>query len=467
MKQNLLLAAVLSATCLANAAAPANAGKPNIVFFLADDLGNADVGWHGSDIMTPNLDKLAAGGAKLEDFYVLPVCTPTRAAFLTGRYPIRYGLQMNVLRPESHYGLPLEERTVAQALREQGYATAICGKWHVGHFDRAYWPNERGFDHAYGHLQGIDYFTHSSYTKSAEPDWRRNGELITEEGYATALEAREAVEFIKRQPAGKPLFLYVPFTGVHGPLQAPNEESLAAYKGKIDGPRAVLAAAMTAVDDGCGKILDALKETGRLDNTLVVFCSDNGGIPPGRNLPYRAFKSSLYEGGIRSCAIASWPGHIKPGTVIKEPLHIVDLFPTFLKLAGGSTDQKLPFDGRDILPVLTEGKPSPHEDLLLNATVPGGEGALRMGAWKIVVNGRDAVSGSLDLVTGEKLKPAKPSRKERGGEKKVELFNLRDDPGETKDLAASQPDKLNELKQRFEAYEKAAVKPLQLQKKQE
>ncbi len=467
MKQKLFLTmgSVLAMTCIANAAAPAKASKPDIVFLLADDLGNADVGWHGSDIMTPNLDKLAAGGAKLEDFYVLPVCTPTRVAFLTGRYPIRSGMQMNVLRPNSQYGLPLEERTVAQALREQGYTTAICGKWHVGHFDRAYWPNERGFDHAYGHLQGIDYFTHNSYLKSAEPDWRRNGELIKEEGYATTLEAHEAVDLIKRQPADKPLFLYVPFTGVHGPLQAPSPESISAYNGKIDGPRAVLAAAMTAVDDGCGKILTALKETGRLDNTFVVFCSDNGGIPPGRNLPYRGFKSSLYEGGIRSCAIASWPGHIKPGTVIKEPLHIVDLFPTFLKLAGGSTEQKLPFDGRDILPVLTEGKPSPHEDILLNATVPGGEGALRMGDWKLVVNGKDAVTESHDLDTGEKKKVEKPSRKERGGEKKVELFNLRDDPGETKDLSAAQPDKLNELKQRFDVYEKAAVKPLQLQMK--
>lgn len=437
---------------------------PDIIFLLADDLGNADVGWHGSDIRTPNLDKLAASGAKLEDFYVLPVCTPTRVAFLTGRYPIRCGMQMNVLRPQSKYGLPLEERTIANALHDAGYTTAICGKWHVGHFDKAYWPNARGFDHWYGHLQGIDYFTHNSYTKSAEPDWYRNGEPVKEDGYATALEAREAVTLIKRQPADKPLFLYVPFTGVHGPLQAPNAESVAAYKGMED-QRAVLAATMTAVDEGVGMILAALDETGRRDNTLVVFASDNGGIPPGRNLPYRAFKSSLYEGGIRSCALAAWPGHIKPGTVIREPLHIVDLFATFVKAAGGSTEQKLPLDGRDIMPVLTEGKPSPHEDILLNATVPGGEGALRMGDWKLVVNGRDAVSESHDHETGERKKADKPARKERGGEKKVELFNLRDDPGETKDLAASQPEKLAELRQRFETYEKAAVKPLQLQQK--
>ena len=290
MKRTLLLTLLLSSLCIRHSSFSA---QPDIVFLLADDLGNADVGWHGSDIKTPNLDKLAASGAKLEHFYVLPVCTPTRVAFLTGRYPIRSGMQLNVLRPDSKYGLPLEERTIANALHDAGYTTAICGKWHVGHFDRAYWPNARGFDHWLGHLEGIDYFTHHNYVKNGGLDWRRNGEPVVEEGYATTLEASEAVSLIKRQPAGKPLFLYVPFTGVHGPLLASSKESVAAYRPAMNEQRATLAAAMTAVDDGCGRILAALDETGRRGNTLVVFCSDNGGIPPGRNLPYRAFKSSL------------------------------------------------------------------------------------------------------------------------------------------------------------------------------
>lgn len=463
MKHIFLSAGILASCCLSSFLSAAEQ-RPDIVFLLADDLGNADVGWHGSDIKTPNLDKLAAGGAKMEDFYVMPVCTPTRVAFLTGRYPIRSGMQRNVLRPESKYGLPLEERTIANALHDAGYTTAICGKWHVGHFDKAYWPNARGFDHWYGHLQGIDYFTHCSYLKSAEPDWYRNGEPVVEAGYATTLEADEAVKIIERQPADKPLFLYVPFTGVHGPVLAPDKESVAAYQPAMNEQRATLAATMTAVDKGCGKILAALEKNGRLKNSIVFFASDNGGIPPGRNLPYRAFKSSLYEGGVRSPGLASWPGHIKPGTVVKEPLHIVDLFPTFVNAAGGSLDQKLPLDGRDIMPVLAGGKPSPHEDILINA-LSLNEGALRMGDWKLVLNGNDGVTPGHDLETGERTKVEKKPKQEKGGGQKVELFNLRDDPGETKDLSTALPEKVKELRLRYDAYAKAAATPLQFQVK--
>jgi arylsulfatase A-like enzyme len=436
--------------------------RPDIVFLLADDLGNADVGWHGSDIKTPNLDQIAASGAKLEDFYVLPVCTPTRVAFLTGRYPIRSGMQLNVLRPQSNYGMPLEERTIANALHDAGYTTAICGKWHAGHFDPAYWPNARGFDRSLGHLEGIDYFTHHNYFKNGELDWRRNGEPVIQEGYATTLEADEAASLIKAQPADKPIFLYVPFTGVHGPLQAPSKESVMAYQPAMNEKRATLAAAVTAIDDACGKIFAALDETGRRKNTLIVFCSDNGGMPPGLNSPYRAFKSSLYEGGIRSPGIAAWPGHIKPGTVIREPLHIVDLFPTFVRAAGGSLEQKLPLDGCDIMPVLAGGQSSPHEDLLLNA-VTKNDGAIRKGEWKLILNGNDGVTATHDLETGEHKPEGKASRKEKGAAPKVELFNLRDDPSETKDLSTQYPEVLKDLRQRYDTYLKAAVKPLQFQ----
>src|SRR5262245_25774119 len=182
--------------------------QPNIVFLLADDLGWADVGWHGGEIQTPHLDRLAAAGARLEQFYVQPVCSPTRAALMTGRYPMRHGLQVGVVRPWAQYGLPLEERTLPQALQEAGYVTAICGKWHLGHFRPEYLPTRRGFDHQYGHYNGaLDYFTH---VRDGGFDWHRDDRVCHDEGYTTHLLAKEAVRLIRAHDGQKPLFLYVP-----------------------------------------------------------------------------------------------------------------------------------------------------------------------------------------------------------------------------------------------------------------
>ncbi|MCX6895176.1 MAG: arylsulfatase [Verrucomicrobia bacterium] len=455
------LAALLLCPPLLALAAPV---KPDIIFILADDLGYADVGWHGSDIKTPVLDQLAASGAKLEHLYAMPVCSPARAALMTGRYPIRTGLQMNIIRPTSKYGLPLEERLLPQALREAGYTTVMCGKWHLGSFEKAYWPNQRGFDHWYGFLEGSeDYFTHKLHGKGDKLDWYRNGELLPhDEGYSTHLLAREAVGLIRQQPKDKPLFLYVPFNAVHGPLECP-----AAYTNaitKMTGQRQVLAGVAAAMDEDCGKILAALDETGRRKNAVIVFCSDNGGIPPGKNLPLRAFKSSIYEGGIRSVGFAVWDGHIKPGLVINEPMHLVDWFPTLVKIAGGSLEQKLPLDGLDILPTIAEGKPSPHAELLLNATPK--EGAIRMGDFKLVVNGSDAVGENVDPETGERKKSKQENKAARvrgqRQEDKLELFNLREDPSESKDLAVQMPEKVKAMRARYDEYYKAAAKPLNL-----
>jgi len=198
-----------------------SADKPNIVFLLADDLGFKDVGYHGGTINTPNIDKLAAEGTRLDQFYVQPVCSPTRSSLMTGRYPMRYGLQVGVVRPWAQHGLPLEERTLAQGLKEAGYTTAICGKWHLGHLDGRYLPTARGFDHQYGHYNGaLDYFTH---TRDGKHDWYRDDQPLKEEGYSTHLVSREACRLIRAQPAGQPLFLYVPFNGVHAPHQVPEE----------------------------------------------------------------------------------------------------------------------------------------------------------------------------------------------------------------------------------------------------
>src|SRR5205807_10464414 len=189
-------------------AAGNGAKKPNILFLLIDDLGYTDVGFNGGDIKTPNIDKLARSGARLASFYVQPVCSPTRAALMTGRYPMRHGLQVGVVRPWAQYGLPLEERTLAQALKAAGYFTAIIGKWHLGHFQRDYLPTMRGFDHQYGHYNGaLDYFTH---VRDGGFDWHRNDKVCRDEGYTSVLLGDEAVRLIDRHDTKKPLFLSLP-----------------------------------------------------------------------------------------------------------------------------------------------------------------------------------------------------------------------------------------------------------------
>ncbi|HEX3146453.1 MAG TPA: arylsulfatase [Gemmataceae bacterium] len=430
----------LLAVLLANTAA---ADKPHIVFFLADDMGFADVGFHGSEIKTPNIDKLAAAGARLEQFYVQPVCSPTRAALMTGRYPIRHGLQVGVVRPWAQYGLPLDERTLPQALKEVGYETAIVGKWHLGHFQPEYLPTHRGFDHQYGHYNGqIDYFTH---IRDDGFDWHKDDKVCRDEGYTTHLIANEACRIVAGHDPKTPLFLYVPFNAVHAPHQV-----LAKYKEpylKLKEPRRTYAGMVAAMDEAIGQIVAAIDKRGMRQETLFIFCSDNGGPQPGvvtDNGKLRAGKTTVYEGGVRVCACAVWDGHIKPGSVVNEPLHMVDWYPTILKLAGAKLEQKHPLDGRDAWPTLTDGKPSPHGEILLNATPAGG--AIRVGNWKFVLNG-----GPQD---GDN-----PVPKKKAGPEKIELFDMSNDMSEANNLAAEQPDKVKELRARYEAYLKEALPP--------
>jgi arylsulfatase A-like enzyme len=247
-----LIAALFALLC---GAACGSGSKPNIVFILADDLGWNAVGYHGSQIETPNIDRLAAAGAKLEAFYALPMCTPSRAALLTGRYPIRYGLQSGIIRPSATYGLPLEERTLAQALSAAGYETAIVGKWHLGHYERAYLPTQRGFDHQYGPYNGwIDYFTHE---RDGGFDWHRDDRVSRDPGYATVLLGDEAVRLIEAHDFAKPLFLYLPFTAPHSPLQAPPEAL--ARRAQIENEDLRTYAAMVyAMDEQIGRVVAAI-----------------------------------------------------------------------------------------------------------------------------------------------------------------------------------------------------------------
>ena len=442
-RRDLLKAIGLSAASIALSPvagfAKKSADKPNIVFILADDLGFGDVGYHGGRIKTPNIDKLASEGVRLEQFYVQPVCSPTRSSLMTGRYPMRYGLQVGVVRPWAQYGLALEERTLAQALKEAGYETAICGKWHLGHLNSKYLPTARGFDHQYGHYNGaLNYYTH---IRDKGLDWHRDDEPLREEGYTTDLLADESVRLIERHDLSRPLFLYVPFNAVHSPFQAP-ESYVDMYKHIKAKNKRTYAGMVTCMDDAIGRIISALDKRGMRRNTLIIFCSDNGGVGNiADNGPLRGHKAQLYEGGVRVPATATWPGVLKAGAVVQQPLHIVDMYPTLIKLAGGNLKQPLPLDGRDAWPTIAGGKPSPHENILLNVTPANG--AIRCGDFKLVHNGDIGANG-----TGEKA------------EKDVfELFNLAEDPYEKNDLSEKNPQKLRELKLRLESYASQAVKP--------
>lgn len=437
--------AVISSGSLRSQAKPP---RPNIVFILADDLGFADVGFNGGrEIATPRLDRLAASGARLDHFYVQPVCSPTRAALMTGRYPMRHGLQVGVVRPWSQYGLPLEERTLAQALKQAGYATAITGKWHLGHFEPAYLPTRRGFDIQYGHYNGaIDYFTHG---RDGGHDWHRQDRASHDEGYSTQLLGQEAVRFINAQTSGRPFFLYVPFNAVHAPHQVP-ETYKKPYSG-LEEPRRTYAGMLAAMDESIGQILDALERKGLRENTLVVFSSDNGGPAPGRvtdNGTFRAGKGTLYEGSVRAAACVAWLGRIKAGTVVTQALHMVDWYPTLLTLAGASLEQKLPVDGRDAWATIAAGRASPHVEILINAAPMSG--ALRAGNWKLVLNGDGHNAEVNRRENGREISPTPV---------KIELFDLAADPAERRNLAEANSEKVQQLRARYQALADQAVPP--------
>jgi arylsulfatase A-like enzyme len=430
---------VMLAVVLPVRAQEARRPAPNIVVLMADDLGWGDVGFHGSQIKTPNIDALARRGVRLEQFYVQPVCSPTRGALLTGRYPIRLGLQVGVVRPWAEHGLPLGERTLANALGEAGYATAICGKWHLGHSSRDYLPTRRGFDRQYGLYNGaIDYFTHA---RDGGHDWHEDDAANHDKGYATDLIANAAIKIIGAHDRAKPLFLYVPFNAPHTPLQAP-ESHLAKYAHITDPGRRTYAAMVACMDDAVGNILGALDQHGfKREETLVFFCSDNGGINSlGSNGELRGQKGQLYEGGIRVPAVMSWPGMLTPGAVVDTPLHVADLYPTLLKLAGGNLEQPRPLDGRDAWPAIAHGQPSPH-DLIVHNVTPW-SGALRMGKWKLVHNG----SIQANATKGP-------------GTDTFELFDIAADPHERSDLAGEHADILTMLRGRLDKLREEAVPP--------
>lgn len=440
-----ILIACLAGLFLTGAPAFA-AGQPNILHIVADDLGWRDVGFNGAqDIKTPNLDRLAAGGATFTQFYAQHLCTPTRASLMTGRYPFRYGLQTVVIPSVATYGLDTSEYLLPQCLKDAGYKTAIIGKWHLGHGDKKYWPKQRGFDYQYGALIGeLDYFTHEEHHVL---DWFRNNKPVREKGYTTQLIGRDAVKFLEAQTPGKPFYLYLTFNAPHTPYQAP-QDYIDRFQHIADPTRRTYAAMISCLDDEVGRVVAALDQRGLRDNTLIMFHSDNGGSfdatftgvmadvskikIPCDNRPYRDGKGNPYEGGTRVCAFANWPGRIKPGTRVDGMIHAVDLYPTFAGLAGASTAKCKPLDGMNVWGTIAEGQPSPRTEIAYS--IEPYRAAVRQGDWKLV---------------WRTLLPAK-----------VELFNLADDPGEKNNLAETHPDKVIALQKRANELAQGAAKPL-------
>jgi arylsulfatase A-like enzyme len=416
------------------------AAQPHIVLLLADDLGWNDVGYHGSEIRTPRIDRLVREGVRLDQFYATPLCSATRAALLTGRHAHRYGLHSGFLSVWAQHGLPVEEVTLAERLRDAGYATAMLGKWHLGLTEHAYLPLQRGFDHHYGGYGGtIDYFEH---TLRGGLDWHRNERPVREEGYATTLLGDEALRLIEAHDPEIPLFLYVAFNAPHRPLQAPEEE-IDAYADIGYSQRRTFAAMVTVMDREVGRIVDALEERGMTRDTLLLFVSDNGGAPPvgGSNAPLRGRKGLVYEGGIRVPALARWPGRLEAGGVVREPIHVVDLHPTLLGLAGAAAEGPLPLDGVDVWPAIERGERLARDELLLYASPAGS--ALREESWKLVLAKRG---------------PDEPET--------VELFDLAADPNESLDLGDAEPARRDRMRARLEVLRAEGV-PVVLNPKRE
>jgi arylsulfatase A-like enzyme len=403
------------------------ADKPNVVLILADDLGYGDVGWHGGPYKTPHLDKLAQDSVRLEQHYSLPVCSPTRSALLSGRFNSRFGCT----NPVNTRVFPFDTITLASALRSVGYETALVGKWHLG--SKPEWgPQKYGFDHSYGSLAGgVTSWTHVYKTGEFAKTWHRDGAFVQEEGHVTDLLTKEAVRFLETKRS-RPFFLYVPYTAVHLPIDEP-KEWLDQYAREPDLGVRQYGACVSHLDDGVGKILTALDRAGVRENTVVVFLSDNGGSTgtqnndpqyagthpafqiPARNGTLRGKKGQVYEGGIRTPALVSWPGRLKPREE-HAPVHVADWFPTLGGLAGYKPKADLKWDGADRWPVLT-GAAKPEARVLYWLGPGGNSLALR--------------HGDLVLIR-QKGKPD-------------ELYDLAADPAQKADLAATRPGAVREL----------------------
>ena len=424
------------------------AEQPNVIVMVADDLGWADVGFHGGDIDTPSLDRLAAEGVELRRFYTTPICSPTRAALMTGRNPIRLGIAYGVILPWDNHGVHTEERFLSEAFLDMGYQTAIVGKWHLGHAQQTYHPNNRGFEHFYGHLHTeVGYYP--PFANQGGKDFQRNGVSINDEGYETDLLAEEGSRYIRERDPSKPFFLYLPFLAPHTPLDAPRhlQDKYAdidtdlppARSVQTDGTRTIsklllrdsarpmYAAVVDAMDQAIGRVLETLDDEGISDNTIVLFFSDNGGAAyshgGANNAPLRGGKGEVFEGGIRVVSLLRWPDQLEGGGKMDQIMTVMDVFPTLMDAAGLMPGTHLSWDGASLWPAIRDGRRAPRQNDVFFASETPIYGHFNLTLfnedWKLVQEiQQDQITTT---VTNH-------------------LFNIAEDPNEYNNLASVHPD---------------------------
>jgi arylsulfatase A-like enzyme len=439
--------AVIATSILASAQVAASE-RPNIVVIVADDLGWADVGYHGGNIDTPSLDRLAEQGVQLNRFYTTPICSPTRAALMTGRDPIRLGVAYGVIMPWDNIGVNPAEHFMPESFGAAGYQTAMVGKWHLGHAQMTYHPNERGFEHFYGHLHTEVGF-YPPFANVGGKDFQVNGVTADDEGYETYLLADEVSRYIRERDAQKPFFVYMPFIAPHTPLDAPAElqekykdidtDLPPARSNQTDSTRRIskmlmresarpmYAAVVDGMDQAIGQVLDTLDEEGLSDNTIVLFFSDNGGAAysygGADNAPLRGGKGETFEGGIRVVSLMRWPEKLQGGQIFDQVMTVMDVFPTLADAAGVDPLNTFEFDGSSLWPSISEGATHSREDMIMFASEIPIYGSFKLTAfddtWKLVQEmEQDQLSTTVTNY----------------------LFKITDDPNEYNNLADEHPE---------------------------
>ena len=388
--------------------------QPNIVFILVDDMGFGDVGYLGSDIATPHLDRLARSGVQLNRNYVFPVCSPSRAALLTGHDPLAYGIDGALSDSDT---LPVDLKIMPEYFKELGYQTIMVGKWHLGISDTDHWPISRGFDYFYGFLGGwVDSYTHV-YTDGL--DWQRNGMSVREDGHATDLLTGDAIDQIENRDPVSPMFMYLAYSAPHSPLQHPPY-----YSGLNDYPettdRSVYAEMVTHLDASIGRVVAKLDSEELLDNTIIVFSSDNGGATRvgASNGELRGGKGSMFEGGTRVPGLLWWPGHVEGGQLVDQQITIQDWLPTLLDAVGAEPTSAIEPFGQSMWDAITNGRQVDRG--ITTMGVRGGVGVFDW-PWKLV-------------------------NQVRGEDQGMFLFNIVADPREQEDLSAKYPEKFDQLR---------------------